>query len=230
MTEAEKYVREKLFLMQDLKYKDFHSKLMPTVESDLVIGVRTPELRKFSKDFSKTEMAEEFLQILPHKYYEENNLHAFLISSINDFNETIDQLNAFLPYVDNWATCDMMRPVAFKRHRHELFAEIEKWIESDKPYTIRFSVEMLMVHFLGENFNVSYPQKVAEIKTEEYYVKMMVAWYFATALAFHYEEILPFMESNLLDKWTHNKAIQKAVESYRITSERKEYLKNLKIR
>lgn len=229
MTESEKYVREKLFLMQDLKYKDFHSKLMPTVESGLVIGVRTPELRKFAKEFSKTEMAEEFLQILPHKYYEENNLHAFLISSINDFDETIDRLNAFLPYVDNWATCDMMRPIAFKKHRHELLAEIEKWIESNKPYTVRFSVEMLMVHFLDEKFDVSYPQKVAEIETDEYYVKMMVAWYFATALAFNYEETLPFIESKSLDKWTHNKAIQKAVESYRISPGHKEYLKTLKV-
>ena len=230
MTDTEKYVCEKLFLMQDLKYKEFHSKLMPTVESDLVIGVRTPELRKFAKEFSKTEMSEGFLQNLPHKYYEENNLHAFMISSMKDFDKTVEKLNDFLPYVDNWATCDMMRPVTFKKHRAELFSEIEKWLKSDKPYTVRFAIEMLMVHFLEENFDVSYPHKVAEIRSDEYYVRMMVAWYFATALAFQYEKILPFVENKTLDPWTHNKAIQKAVESYRITSEQKVYLKKLKIR
>lgn len=227
---AEKYVVEKLFSMQDLKYKEFHSKLMPTVDSDLVIGVRTPELRKFAKRFMKTEMAEEFLEKLPHKYYEENNLHAFMISSLKDFDETVERLNVFLPFVDNWATCDMMRPVLFKNHRRELLCEIEKWLESEKPYIVRFAIEMLMVHFLKDDFDVSYPQKVAEIRSDEYYVRMMVAWYFATAIAFQYEKILPFIENKKLDPWTHNKAIQKAVESYRITAEQKEYLKELKIK
>ena len=229
MTEAEKYVREKLFDLQDLKYKAFHSKLMPTVDSDLVIGVRTPELRKFAKEFLKTELAEDFLATLPHKYYEENNLHAFIISSMKDFNETVEKLNVFLPFVDNWATCDMMRPVVFKKHRQELLFEIERWLESDEPYTVRFGIEMLMVHFLEEDFDISYPQKVAEIRSEEYYVRMMIAWYFATALAYRYDEILPFIEERKLDPWTHNKTIQKAVESYRITGEQKEYLKTLKI-
>lgn len=229
MTEAEKYVREKLFDLQDLKYKAFHSKLMPTVDSDLVVGVRTPELRKFAKEFLKTEMAEDFLATLPHKYYEENNLHAFIISSMKDFNETVENLNVFLPFVDNWATCDMMRPVVFKKHRQELLFEIERWLESDEPYTVRFGIEMLMVHFLEEDFDISYPQKVAEIRSEEYYVRMMIAWYFATALAYRYDEILPFIEERKLDPWTHNKTIQKAVESYRITGEQKEYLKSLKI-
>lgn len=227
---AEKYVVEKLFSMQDVEYKAFHSKLMPTVDSDLVIGVRTPELRKFAKEFMKTEYAEDFLPFLPHKYYEENNLHAFMISSLKDFNKTVEKLNVFLPFVDNWATCDMMRPVSFKNHHRELLAEIEKWLESDKPYTVRFGIEMLMVHFLGEDFDLSYPQRVAEIRSDEYYVRMMVAWYFATALALQYEKILPYIEKKILDPWTHNKAIQKAVESYRITAEQKEYLKTLKIR
>lgn len=230
MTDTEKYVREKLFSMQDLKYKEFHSKLMPTVDSDLVIGVRTPELRKFAKEFSKTEMSEEFLQNLSHKYYEENNLHAFMISSMKDFDKTVEKLNDFLPYVDNWATCDMMRPVTFKKHRTELLAEIEKWLKSDMPYTVRFAIEMLMVHFLEEDFDVSYPHKVADIRSDEYYVRMMVAWYFATALAFQYEKILPFIENKTLDPWTHNKAIQKAIESYRITNEQKDYLKTLKMK
>lgn len=230
MTESEKYVREKLFSMQDLKYKEFHSKLMPTIDSDLVIGVRTPGLRKFAKEFSKTESAGAFLKILPHKYYEENNLHAFMISSLKDFDETVEKLNIFLPYVDNWATCDMMRPAVFKKHRPSLLEEIKKWLKSDKPYTVRFAIEMLMVHFLDEDFKVEYPQNVAKIRSDEYYVRMMVAWYFATALAFRYEEILPFIENKTLDSWTHNKAIQKAVESYRITTEQKEYLKTLKMK
>lgn len=230
MTQTERYVRDRLFGLQDLKYKDFHSKLMPTVDSELVIGVRTPELRLFAKEFSKTDMAEDFLLSLPHKYYEENNLHAFMISAMKDYGTVIEKLNAFLPFVDNWATCDMMRPVVFRKHRSELLCEIKKWIKSDKPYTVRFGIEMLMVHFLQEDFDISYPQTVAEIRSEEYYVRMMVAWYFATALAYRYSEILPFIEDRVLDEWTHNKAIQKAVESYRMTAEQKEYLKKLKIR
>lgn len=230
MTEAERIVREKLFSLQDLKYKDFHSKLMPTVDRDLVIGVRTPALRKFAKEFLKTEMAGDFLQILPHKYYEENNLHAFMVSAIKDYGETVEKLNVFLPFVDNWATCDMMRPIVFKNHHKELLFEIEKWLKSNEPYTVRFAVEMLMVHFLEEDFDVSYPQRVAKVRSDEYYVNMMVAWYFATALAYRYEDILPFIENKFLDPWTHNKVIQKAVESYRITTEKKEYLRKLKIR
>lgn len=230
MTQTERYVRDRLFGLQDLNYKDFHSKLMPTVDSELVIGVRTPELRLFAKEFSKTDMAEDFLLSLPHKYYEENNLHAFMISAMKDYGTVIEKLNAFLPFVDNWATCDMMRPVVFRKHRSELLCEIKKWIKSDKPYTVRFGIEMLMVHFLREDFDISYPQTVAEIRSEEYYVRMMVAWYFATALAYRYSEILPFIEDRILDEWTHNKAIQKALESCRITPEQKEYLKKLKIR
>lgn len=230
MTNTEKYVRDRLFEMQDLNYKAFHSKLMPTVDSDLVIGVRTPELRKFAKDFSKTEMAEDFLATLPHKFYEENNLHAFMISQMKDFNSAVEKLNEFLPFVDNWATCDMMRPAVFKNHKAELLSEIEKWLKSDKPYTVRFGAEMLMLHFLEEDFDVSYPQKVAEIKSDEYYVKMMIAWYFATALAYRYDEVLPFIENRVLESWIHNKTIQKAVESYRISVEKKAFLKNLKIK
>lgn len=230
MTATEKYVRDRLFVLQDLKYRDFHSKLMPTVEKELVIGVRTPELRKFAKDFSKTDMAEAFLNTLPHKFYEENNLHAFIISENKNYEEVISRLNAFLPFVDNWATCDMMRPKIFAKSKEKLLPEIEKWMQSDKPYTVRFGIEMLMIHFLEAGFDISFPQKVAEIRSDEYYVKMMIAWYFATALAFQHEKILPFIESKSLDPWTHNKAIQKAVESYRITREQKEYLKRLKIK
>lgn len=228
MTSVEKYIRDRLFAMQDLKYRDFHSRLMPTVEKELVIGVRTPELKKFAKEFSKTDMAEVFLSALPHKYYEENNLHAFLICEIKAFDRLITRLNDFLPFVDNWATCDMMRPKIFSKNKARLLPEIEKWMSSEQPYTVRFGIEMLMIHFLGDSFDSAFPQKVAEIRSDEYYVKMMQAWYFATALAHQYEQILPFIENNVLDEWTHNKAIQKAVESYRVTAEQKEYLKKLK--
>ena len=230
MTDAEKYVRERLVALQDMKYKAFHSKLMPTVDSELVIGVRTPELRQFAKEFSKTDMAEDFLSTLPHRYYEENNLHAFMISLMKDYDAVIERLNLFLPYVDNWATCDMMRPVSFGKHRKELLTEIDEWLKSDEPYTVRFGIEMLMVHYLEDDFDISFPQRVAAIRSDEYYVKMMVAWYFATALAYRYDDILPFIENGLSDPWTHNKAIQKAVESYRITSDQKEYLKKLKVK
>ncbi|MBQ5591566.1 MAG: DNA alkylation repair protein [Clostridia bacterium] len=228
MTSVEKYVRDRLSGMQDLKYRDFHSRLMPTVEKELVIGVRTPELRKFAKEFSKTDMAEVFLSVLPHKYYEENNLHAFLICEIKDFDRLITRLNEFLPFVDNWATCDMMRPKIFSKNKEKLLPEIEKWMSSEQPYTVRFGIEMLMIHFLDDSFDIDFPQRVAKIRSDMYYVRMMQAWYFATALAHQYEQILPFIENNVLDEWTHNKAIQKAVESYRVTAEQKEYLKKLK--
>ncbi len=225
MTDTEKYVRDQLFALQDLKYRNFHSRLMPTVDKELVIGVRTPELRKFAKEFAKTDMAEDFLNTLPHKYYEENNLHAFLLCEIKDFALLIARLNEFLPFVDNWATCDMMRPKIFAKGKEKLLPEIKKWMQSTEPYTVRFGIEMLMIHFLDDSFDASFAQRVAEIRSDEYYVKMMQAWYFATALAFQYESVLPFIENKSLDEWTHNKAIQKAVESYRITDEQKTYLK-----
>ncbi|MBR6531107.1 MAG: DNA alkylation repair protein [Clostridia bacterium] len=230
MNGTERYVRDRLFSMQDLKYRDFHARLMPTVDKERVIGVRTPDLRRFAKEFARADMAADFLNTLPHKYYEENNLHAFLLCEIKDYDELIFRLNEFLPYVDNWATCDMMRPKVFKKYTSKLLAEIEKWMQSDKPYTVRFGIEMLMLYFLEENFKPEFPEKVAGTKSDEYYVKMMVAWYFATALAYRYDEILPFVENKVLDPWTHNKVIQKAVESYRITDEQKEYLKTLKIK
>ena len=228
MTPTEKYIRDRLFAMQDLKYRDFHSGLMPTIEKELVIGVRTPELRKLAKELSKTDMAADFINILPHRYYEENNLHAFLICGIKDYDVLITRLNKFLPFVDNWATCDMMRPAVFAKNKERLLPEIRRWMQSEEPYTVRFGIEMLMLHFLEDDFDISYAQAVAAIRSDEYYVKMMVAWYFATALAFQYERILPFLENKALDPWTHNKAIQKAVESYRITDEKKIYLKTLK--
>lgn len=222
-------IRKELFERQDIKYRDFQAKLMPTVDPEKMIGVRTPELRKLAKQLIKSGDAAEFTSELPHEYFDENQLHAFIISEMKDYEECIAEVNRFLPYVDNWATCDQLSPKVFKKHRAQLLGEIKKWIKSEKTYTIRFGIGMLMQHYLDEDFKVEYPEMVAAVKSEEYYVNMMIAWYFATALAKQYEEILPFIENKVLDKWTHNKAIQKSVESYRITPEQKEYLKRLRI-
>ena len=216
--------------MQDLKYRDFQCKLMPTVDKETVIGVRTPELRKFAKEMEKEPGIEEFLQALPHRYYEENNLHGFLIEKIKDYDACVSAVDAFLPCVDNWATCDMMRPKIFKKHLPKLLEKIQVWLASEHTYTIRFGMGMLMSFYLDEAFQPEYLQMVGEVRSQEYYVNMMIAWYFATALAKQYEAALPWIEQKRLDVWTHNKAIQKAVESYRITDEQKAYLKTLKIK
>lgn len=214
--------------MQDVGYRDFQSKLMPTVEYDNVIGVRTPQLKKYAKQLAKTEGITEFLRDLPHQYFEENQLHTFIISEIRDYEKCLEEVERFLPYVDNWATCDQMSPKVFKKHRKEILESIRKWIVSNKTYTVRFAIEMLMKHFLEDDFDIEYAHMVAVVRSEEYYINMMIAWYFATALAKQYEAVLPFIEKQYLDVWTHNKAIQKSVESYRITKEQKEYLKHLK--
>lgn len=223
-------IRNELFKMQDVAYRDFNSKLIPTVDKSLFIGVRTPELRKYAKQLAKREDIEEFLHLLPHKYFDENQLHAFIVSEIKDFNSCVDKVNEFLPYIDNWATCDQLSPKVFKKHHKELINYIEIWLKSDKVYTVRFGIGMLMEHFLDEDFDISYLETVSNIRSDEYYVNMMIAWYFATALAKRYENIIPFIENRRLDIWTHNKAIQKAVESYRISTERKTYLKELKVK
>lgn len=225
-----RYVQGKLFELQDLNYRDFHAKLMPTVYKERVIGVRTPALRKFAKEFGKTKEAEEFLKQLPHEYYEEDNLHGFLIAGMKDFDRCIEELERFLPYVDNWATCDLLSPKIFKKHLQELLVKIRVWTVSEHTYMIRFGVGMLMSLYLDEAFELEYPEMVSGIRSNEYYVNMMIAWYFATALAKQYEAVLPFIENGRLDKWTHNKAIQKAVESCRVTDEKKAYLKTLKIK
>ena len=225
---TEKYILEKLFQIQDLKYREFHSRLMPTVSKELIIGVRTPDLRKLAKEISKTPYAESFTDILPHKYYEENNLHAFLIETIKDFDKCITELDRFLPYVDNWATCDMMRPKIFRNHLPQLLSHIRIWIKSEDVYAVRFAIEMLMCHYLEDNYSCEYSDMVAEIRSDEYYIRMMQAWYFATALAKRYDEIIPYLEENRLDADTHNKTIRKAIESYRISDECKAYLRTLK--
>lgn len=222
-------IQEELFKNQDEKYRDFQAKLIPTVNPQSVIGVRTSVLRAFAKKLYKENDFCDFLNDLPHKYFDENQLHAFLISEIKDFDFCIDELNKFLPFVDNWATCDQMSPKVFKKHKKELLEQIKIWILSEKTYTVRFAAGMLMQHFLDEDFCLEYPKMVLKIRSDEYYVKMMVAWYFATALAKQYDAVLPFLENKSLEKWTHNKAIQKALESYRVSDEQKKYLRTLKI-
>ena len=223
-------IRAELFKMQDMDYRDFNSKLIPTVDKESMIGIRTPDLRKYAKQLGKSSDVIEFLQTLPHKYFDENQLHAFIISEIKDFKNCIDEINRFLPYIDNWATCDQLSPKVFKKNHNELFEYIKDWLKSDKVYTLRFGIGMLMEHFLDEDFDILYPETVSNIRSDEYYINMMIAWYFATALAKQYESVIPFIENNSLDIWTHNKAIQKAVESLRISDEKKEYLKSLKIK
>lgn len=223
-------IRTELFKMQDMDYRDFNSKLVPTVDKESMIGIRTPELRKYAKQLGKSSEIKEFLQALPHKYFDENQLHAFIISEIKDFKNCIAEINRFLPYIDNWETCDQLSPKIFKKHHSELFAYIKDWLKSDKVYTLRFGIGMLMEHFLDEDFDIIYPETVSKIRSDEYYVNMMIAWYFATALAKQYESIIPFIENRSLDIWTHNKAIQKALESYRISTEQKTYLRELKIK
>lgn len=227
---VEQTVQARLFELQDAQYREFHCKLIPNVNPDTVIGVRTPELRKFAKAFSKEPEAAEFLQILPHKCYEENNLHGFLIEAMKDYNQVIHALDTFLLYVDNWATCDLMRPKVFGKHLPELREQIKIWMASGHTYTIRFGIEMLMTFFLDSQFQPEYLDWVAKVRSEEYYVNMMIAWFFATALAKQYDAALPYIQQHRLESWTHNKAIQKAIESYRITDEQKAYLRNLKVK
>ena len=227
---VEESIRSRLFELQDVKYRDFQCRLMPTVDPKTVIGVRTPAMRRLAKEFSKTPEAVDFLKILPHTYYEENNLHGFLIDTLEDYDQTIEAIDAFLPYVDNWATCDLMSPKVFKKHLPELYEKIKDWLKSDRTYTVRFGIGMLMSFYLDGHFQPEMLDLVAGVKSQEYYVNMMVAWYFATALAKQYDAVLPIIRERRLGKWTHNKAIQKAIESYRIHDEQKAYLKTLKVK
>ncbi len=230
MNDIKTGIQSRLFTLQDLKYKEFQCKLMPTVAPERVIGVRTPELRKLAKQLLKESETAEFLNTLPHSYYEEDNLHGFLAEQIKDYNTAVAAIDTFLPYVDNWATCDLMSPNIFKKHRPKLLKEIQRWMASDHTYTIRFGIGMLMAHFLDEDFSLGHLDWVADIRSEEYYVNMMIAWYFATALAKQWDAAIPYIRQNRLDKWVHNKAIQKAVESYRITDEQKSHLRTLRVK
>lgn len=223
-------IREELFRLQDIKYRDFQSRLIPSRDSESMIGVRTPELRKLAKQTGRKADISRFLDALPHAYFDEDQLHAFIISDMKDYAACLERVDSFLPFVDNWATCDQMSPKIFRKHRTELSEPIRRWIRSDQTYTIRFGIKMLMEHFLDEDFSSEYPELVSGVKSEEYYVNMMIAWYFATALAKQYEKVLPFIKEQRLDAWTHNKTIQKAVESYRITPAQKDFLKRLKVK
>lgn len=218
-----------LFCLQDKKFAAFQTKLIPTVETTRIIGVRTPELRTFAGKLFKDEEIASFLTSLPHQYFEENQLHAFVISLEKDFDKCIAEIEAFLPFIDNWATCDQLSPKVFKKVPEKLLPYIYTWIKSDKVYTVRFAIGMLMQHFLDKRFTPEFADMVSAVKSEEYYINMMIAWYFATALAKQYDSILPYLETKKLDDWTQNKAIQKSVESNRITAEQKAYLKTLKV-
>ena len=214
---------------QDLKYRQMQLSIIPNIDGDRIIGVRTPELRNLAKELSGGELAKEFLNELPHYYFEENQLHSFLISRIKDYKECLTAVNKFLPYVDNWATCDQLSPKAFIKNKGALINEIKKWLKINHVYTKRFAIEMLMSHYLDEDFKEEYLELVANIKSDEYYLNMMIAWYFATALAKQYNPSIKYIKDKRLSPWVHNKTIQKAVESYRITDEQKIYLKTLKV-
>ena len=213
---------------KDEKYKAFHSKLIPTVDADSIIGVRVPNMRKFAKIYSHKAESADFMKNLPHKLYEENCIHAFLIEQIKDFDKCIEQINLFLPYIDNWATCDMMRPKCFKKNIDKLINYIYDWLKSNDTYTVRFAIGMLMTWYLDEHFDNQYLSTVSSIISEEYYINMMIAWYFATALAKQWNSTINYIEQNILSDFVHNKTIQKAIESYRITDEQKNYLRSLK--
>ncbi len=230
MSSIPEMIQTRLFALQDLQYKAFQCKLMPTVNPDTVIGVRTPDLRKLAREFAKTPESSEFIKILPHTYYEENNLHGFLIETIKDYDAAIAAVEAFLPYIDNWATCDLISPKIFKKHLPELYEKIKIWLQSDRTYTVRFGIGMLLGFYLDEAFRPEMLDLVADVRSEEYYVNMMLAWYFATALTKQYDAALPVIQQRRLAKWTHNKAIQKAIESYRISDETKVYLRTLKVK
>ncbi|MBO4453010.1 MAG: DNA alkylation repair protein [Clostridia bacterium] len=221
-------VYEKLYACKDEKYRDFQSKLVPNIAKETIIGVRTPDMRKIAKEFKGTAEAERFLSDLPHGYYEENLVHFFLIAEIKDFDGCVNAVEAFLPYVDCWPVCDQSSPKVFTKNHEKLLPYIKKWIASEHVYTARFGIRMLMNEFLGDDFKPEYPEWVASVKGGDYYIKMMVAWYFATALAKRYGETVRFIEERRLDPRTHKKAIQKALESFRVTQEHKEYLKSLR--
>lgn len=223
-------VKQELFSMQDIKYRDFHSRLMPTVDPETIIGVRTPQLRKFAKAFSKTADAAEFLNSLPHEYYEENNLHMFIIEGIKDFDSALSETKRFLPYINNWATCDARLPKVFSKNKDKLLPEINEWIKSSHTYTVRYAIGVLMSLFLDDDFDKKYLELVAAVKSEEYYINMMIAWYFATALAKQRDAAMPYITEYRLPKWVHNKTIQKAVESYRIDDDLKTELKTYRIK
>lgn len=229
MKEIIKQIEEELFALQDKGYKDFQSKLIPNISKSEIIGVRTNLLRQLAKRLIKQESINIFLHDLPHKYFDENQLHIFIVSEIKNFDICIIETEKFLPYVNNWATCDMFSPKCFEKNKEQLLPYIYKWADDSKEYCVRFAIGLLMKYFLAEDFKEEYLNKVVSIKREEYYIKMMQAWYIATALAKNYSQTIGILQKSVLDKWTHNRSIQKAVESFRISNEQKTYLKSLKL-
>lgn len=221
-------VYEQLLKVKDDKYKEFQAKLVPNIDPDIILGVKTPEMRQIAKEVFNSKEKDAFLKDLPHKYYEENLVHFFIISLIKDFDECIREVETFLPYVDCWPVSDQATPRSFKKNHEKLLPYIKKWIKSKHLYTSRFGIRMLMNEFLGDEFKDEYAKLVASVKSDEYYLKMMVAWYFATALAKNYDETIKYIEKRKLDDWVLKKTIQKAVESYRVTDEHKEYLKSFR--
>ena len=221
-------IEQDLFALQDLKYRDFQAKLIPNISKQTIIGVRAPALKNYAKQIIKAGVYSDFLNNLPHTYLEENALHSCIVNNIKDFSICIKEVERFLPYIDNWAICDGLSPKCFHKNTDELLVNIKKWLKSKKEYTMRFAIGMLMQHYLDENFKEKYLLLVAGIKREEYYIKMMQAWFFATSLAKQYEQTIIILQNNQLEKWTHNKTIQKSIESYRITDEQKAYLKSLR--
>ena len=221
-------LQRSLFELQDLKYRDFQSKLLPKTEKEKIIGVRTPILRKFAKEFAQTKEAQKFLQELPHQYYEENNLHLMLVTQIRDYKKCLKEVTQFLPYIDNWATCDLPLPKCFEKHKAELIVDVKKWIASNDTYTIRYGIGVLLRLYLAEDFKDEYPKLVSAVISDEYYVNMMIAWYFATALAKQWEAVIGYLKDRKLTEWVHRKTIQKAIESNRITEEQKAELRGLR--
>lgn len=223
-------ITRQLFEMQDLKYRDFNAKLIPGTEKERIIGVRTPDLRKYAKKLYKSGEWKEFVRELPHTYHEENALHGYILGEIKtDYEEMMEELERFLPYVENWAVCDTISPKIFRKYPDRVYEKIQQWVKSGHVYTVRFGVVTLLQFFLDENFDPQMLELAAGIHREEYYIKIAVAWYFSTALAKQYEAALPLLESRTLDPWIQNKTIQKAIESYRIREEQKQYLRTLKV-
>jgi 3-methyladenine DNA glycosylase AlkD len=221
-------VYERLLSYQDETYKEFQSKLVPNIDKETIIGVRTPQIRSIVKEIFGTEEANIFLKTLPHQYYEENLVHIFLVSKIKDYNECVKEIERFLPYIDCWPVCDQATPLVFKKNHDKLLPYIKKWIKSNKVYTARFGIRMLMNEFLNDDFKEEYLEWISSINGDDYYLKMMVAWFFATALAKQYDATIKYIENKCLDPWVHHKTIQKAIESYRISDEHKEYLKKFR--
>ena len=222
-------IKERLLSLKEEEFAQFQRRLMPSVPADQVLGVRTPALRKIAKEIKGTQEAEAFIRSLPHETFEENNLHAFLLECETDFAGALMKTKAFLPYINNWATCDQLSPKAFANDPEMLLVDIAQWLNSNHVYTVRFAIGLLMRYFLDERFDKMYPERVVRVVSKEYYINMMIAWYFATALAKQYEAVLPYFETQTLDNWTHNKAIQKAIESKVVPDERKAYLRTLRV-